>query len=171
MRFPAVLVRLSLFVVLGAACGGAQKSSRPQAADFSLPGVDGSRVQLSHHLEDNKVVLLNFWATWCAPCASELPHLQDMYDSYKDQGFVVVGVSMDGPETRDEVQPFVDRYGLGYPVVIDEDSRVGDLYNPTRAAPFNVLIGRDGTVVWQKEGYHPGDEEELRAQVEKLLRN
>jgi peroxiredoxin len=124
-------------------------------------------VRLSDHR--GKVVLVNFWATWCVPCAAELPHLQRLYEAYADQGFVVLAISMDGPESVAEVVPRARRYGLTFPVLLDEETRVVAVYNPKRSAPFTALIGPDGAVVETREGYSAGDEIAIEADIQALL--
>lgn len=137
------------------------------AEDFALRDVEGHDVRLSNYT--GKVVLLDFWQTWCIPCAAEIPHLQRFYETYKDKGFVVLGISMDGPETVAQVGPFVQRYGLTFPVLLDEETRVTALYNPARSAPLSVLIGRDGRIVRTREGYDAGDEKLIETDVQKAL--
>jgi peroxiredoxin len=82
---------------------------------------------------------------------------------------VVLGVAMDGPETVAQVGPWAQRYGLSFPVLLDEETRVVQQYNPKRAAPFNVMIGRDGAIAKTREGYSAGDEAELEADLKSLL--
>jgi len=142
-----------------------QKSG--QTADFALRDTEGRLVRLSDHR--GKVVLVNFWATWCVPCAAELPHLQRLYEAYGDQGFVVLAISMDGPESVAEVVPRARRYGLTFPVLLDEETRVVAVYNPKRSAPFTALIDRDGTVAKTREGYSAGDEIAIEADIQALL--
>ena len=160
----ACLLALPFMVSACATTGGA----RGGAPDFTLKGVDGRPVRLSQHL-GNKVVLLNFWATRCTPCAYELPHLQALQEKYKDQGLQVISIAMDGPETVASVAPFVRRQGITYPVLLDVESRATGLYNPRRSAPFNVIIGRDSQVVSAREGFAQGDEIELEKTVVALL--
>jgi len=157
------LVNLALIAALG--CGGAQRS--PGGSDFALADTEGRTVRLSDHR--GQVVLLNFWATWCVPCAAELPHLQRIYEQYKDRGFVVLAVSMDGPESVANVAPQARRHGLTFPVLLDEDTRAVGAYNPKRSAPFTVLIGRDGSIAGTREGYSAGDERAMEAEVQALL--
>jgi peroxiredoxin len=160
---------LAAVLVLGlAACGGSQAGAGSgQAADFALRDTAGRTVRLSDHR--GKVVLLNFWATWCVPCAAELPHLQRLYEQYGDEGFVVLAVSMDGPETSASVDSHARRYGLTFPVLLDEETRVVGVYNPKRTAPFTVMIGHDGAVAGTREGFTAGDEIAVEADVKALL--
>jgi peroxiredoxin len=146
-------------------CGCATSRSAP---DFALQDIDGRTFALSQH-SGKEIVLLDFWATWCEPCARELPHLEALSQRYKGQGLLVVGVAMDGPETVASVAPFTRRYGVTFPVVLDEDTRVASLYNPRRAAPFMVIIDRAGRVAKTREGYNMGDEKAIEEDVRELL--
>jgi len=82
-----------------------------------------------------------------------MPHLNDMYERYRGQGLVVLGVSIDGPESVAQVRTEVAKLGVTFPVLLDKESEVVALYNPKTSAPYSVLIGRDGTIVRQAEGY------------------
>ena len=135
-----------------------------QVADFTLETIDGKTVHLSDYV-GKKVVLLDFWATWCEPCLAAMPHLQNMYEAHGSDGFVVLSISMDGPETIAEVRSYVQRQGLSFPVLLDEESRAVSLYNPRRSAPYSVLIARDGTILHKRDGYQPGDEIEIEKEV------
>jgi peroxiredoxin len=138
-----------------------------RAADFTLRDTTGRMVRLSDHF--GKVIVLNFWATWCVPCAAELPHLQRLYETYRDQGLVIFAISMDGPETVANVGPHARRHGLTFPVLLDEETRVVAMHNPKRTAPFTVMIDRDGAVARTREGYTAGDEIAVEADIQALL--
>ncbi len=147
---------------------GGTASAGTMAPDFSGRDVGGSTFRLSDHLGKD-VVLLDFMATFCEPCKAELPHLRAMYDQEKPKGLLVVGVAMDGPETVADVPAFVRRFELDFPVVLDEDSRIASLYNPKKSMPLSVLIDKSGHVAVVREGYNPGDEKLVEADIAKAF--
>ena len=156
-------------MLLGCATTPAGEAKGPaQAADFTLRSVEGKNVRLADHLGKD-VIVLSFWATWCTPCLGEMPQLQRIYEAHKAEGLTVMGVSMDGPESVANVEPTIRRYGVTYPVLLDEETRVTAIYNPTRDAPFTVVIDRAGRIVETKLGYTPGDEVPLEQQLVRLL--
>ncbi len=145
----------------------AEATTGSRATDFTLRDVEGRDVRLSDYA--GKVVLIDFWATWCVPCEAAIPHLQEMYEAHKDEGFVILGVAMDGPESVALVPPFVRRYGLTFPVLLDEETRVVSIYNPKRTAPLQVFIDREGRVAKVRQGYSAGDEKFVEEDVVRLL--
>ncbi len=170
---PKPLIISATLLALG--CGAAQNeaatptsgstaSNGVSASDFTTRDVDGKTFRLSDHLGKD-VILIDFWATWCEPCLAEMPHLQRMYEQNKSKGFVVVAVSMDGPDSIAMVPAFPKRNGLTFPVVLDEDSRIASIYNPRKSAPLAVLINRRGQVIKKYEGYNPGDEEHVAEDI------
>lgn len=168
---PHHLVLTTLAALALTSCGpaGHGTSVGAPATNFTLKDVTGRPVSLADNFGKN-VVLLDFWATWCVPCEAEMPHLQRIYQRYKDQGFVLLGISMDGPETVASVAPYVRRMGLSFPVLLDEETQVTNVYNPQRTAPLTVLIDREGRVRRVHPGYKPGDEVELEREVGALLK-
>ena len=113
------------------------------APDFELKGLDGKQVRLSDYR--GKVVLLNFWATWCAPCKIEMPWFVDLQKQYASQGLQVIGVAMDdsGEET---IAKFAKEMGVNYPVLIGKEA-VGDAYGGVEFLPTTFIIDRQGKVV------------------------
>jgi peroxiredoxin len=164
-----------------AACGATNAQSEPAAQsgsaqapagatppDFELDALDGRSVRLSDHLGKD-VVLIDFWATFCDPCLASMPHLDELYKKHKQKGFVVLGVSIDGPDSIAQVKAEVAKLGVTFPILLDQETRVVALYNPKTSAPYSVLIGRDGRVIKKKEGYSTGDGGSLTADVEAAL--
>jgi len=111
------------------------------APDFYLPQLTGGQLTLSAYR--GKVVLLDFWATWCDPCRDEIPRFVDLQTKYGTQGLQIIGVSMDdGPEP---VQEFYRRFNMNYPVVMG-NAKTGELYGGILGLPVAFLIGRNGRI-------------------------
>jgi peroxiredoxin len=123
----------------------------PQAPEFVLTDLDGRTVRLSDF--QGKVVLIDFWATWCGPCRMEVPHLKELYGRYSDRGFVLVGISLDtaGPGV---VRAFVEKHKIPYPIVMG-DQKTARAYGGVTAIPTAFLIDRDGRLVKKYVGYKP----------------
>jgi peroxiredoxin len=114
-----------------------------QSADFTLADLQGK----SWHLQDlrGKVVLVNFWATWCPPCRKEMPDLDALYNKYKDQGFVVLAIS---DEEAAKVAPFIAEHKIGYPVLLDPGRKVNDIF-VVEGIPKSFVYDRSGKLVAQ----------------------
>jgi peroxiredoxin len=117
--------------------------ARRQKADFTLSDLQGK----TWHLRDlkGKVVLVNFWATWCPPCRKEMPDLQALYDKYKDQGFVVLSIS---DEEAAKVSPFITERNISYPVLLDPGRKVNDAF-VVEGIPKSFVYDREGKLVAQ----------------------
>jgi len=152
----------------GAPTASGELSSGPKAPDFELPTLDGGDVRLSDHFGKD-VVLIDFWSTTCDPCMVEMPHLVKMYKKHKDKGFVILAVSLDGPETRAQVNTVVHDKDMIFPILLDEETEIVGKFSPKNELPYAVLINRRGQIVHQRGGYTPGDETSLEAEVEKIL--
>lgn len=139
----------------------AQKKA--EAKNFTVELISGEEFQLSNHKGD--VVLLNIWATWCAPCVEEIPHFVDLYSTYRDKGLEILGVSVDkqGPGV---VVPFIKKHEVNYPVVID-DGTIMDKYGPTMGIPTTYVIGKEGDLRYFAVGALT--KKELEPRIQKLL--
>ena len=119
------------------------------APDFSLPNLKGETVRLKDFR--GKVVILDFWATWCGPCRMEIPHFQELVKRHKQRGLVVVGVAMDEPGAE-VVKPFVKKSGIEY-VVLLGDTYTANRYGGVNALPTTFVIDRQGRVIKKYVGY------------------
>jgi len=180
MRLIVAALALASLTTIGcgpatAGAGGAdtadEASDFPKAPDFTLQTLDGDTVTLSD-FEGDKVVLIDFWATTCDPCLAEMPELLKLYDAKKPEGFEVLAINTDGPETRAQVSQTVAKMNMIFPIPLDEETTVMDRFNPKGAMPFTCVIDRSGHVVFKRVGYQPGDEsswKKLLAAVEGAL--
>ena len=115
------------------------------APDFALPALDGRSTRLTDYR--GKVVLLNFWATWCAPCRVEMPWLAEFDRRYRDQGLEIVGINLDDPLTsREKIAGFAHDRGAAYPILLGTNE-VADAYGGARFLPQTFFIGPDGRVL------------------------
>lgn len=172
--FGTALLWAGLLGVGCAPAGAAQSAAEPppvtsRPPDFELRALDGSSVRLSEHI-GRQVVLLDFWATYCEPCLRAMPELDALYVKYKAQGLLVLGVSIDGADSLNDVRADVQKLGISFPILLDQDTRVVALYNPKTSAPFSVLIGRDGRVLSKREGYATGAADALERDIVAALR-
>jgi peroxiredoxin len=111
------------------------------APDFRLENLDGSEVRLSDYR--GQPIVLNFWATWCAPCRKEIPQFVDAYKRFRGDGLMVIGVNLQ--EGKSIARGYVEDYGMQFPVAIDIDGEVGDAYR-LLGLPVTYFIDRDGVV-------------------------
>ena len=123
----------------------------PKAPDFALQNNKGEIVKLSDYA--GKVVVLDFWATWCGPCRMEIPGFIKLYDKYNEQGVEVIGVSLD-QQGWNVVKPFMDQYKIDYPVVLG-NREVVNAYGGITGIPTTFLINRKGEIVERLVGYRP----------------
>jgi peroxiredoxin len=146
---------------VGAALGvGAGDEPVPETAIQTL---DGDLLTLDDLR--GKVILVNLWATWCPPCVLEMPGFQKVYQDYKDQGFVVLGVSQDRGHPR-EVRAFLEEKGITYPVAMASSVNLGGMTSGG-TLPTSFLVGKDGTIRHRVEGIFA--EPTLRLAVKRLL--
>ena len=146
LALVAVTPPLELAAADAGACDPAGKAAN---LNFTLKDVNGKDVNLNAYR--GKVILLDFWATWCAPCKVEIPGFVALYKRYQPQGFIVLGVSIDDPVSK--LTPFVARFKMNYPVLIGLGrGDLQDAFGPLVAFPTSFVIGRDGKICRQLTG-------------------
>jgi len=158
----ALLIILTLVLLINGCAGGSEASVARVgglAPDFQLQDVDGKSVALGN-LQD-KPLLLNFWATWCPPCRSEMPYIQQVYDEWSDKGLVVLAINVG--ESSAKVKEFMQSYGLSFPVLLDTKEKVTQIYN-IGGIPTTFFIDRDGIIQVKIIGAFPS-----KAAIEKDL--
>jgi peroxiredoxin len=142
--------RVFAFVLMAALATGislAQKSK--PAPNFKLTAHDGRVVELAKL--KGKVVVVNFWATWCGPCRKEIPGFMDVHTQYKDKGVVVVGVSLD-QDGWEVVKPYVERTKINYPVVVAENG-LAEAYEIPNAIPATYVVDKKGNIAKSHIGF------------------
>lgn len=144
---------------------GLQKMSPgTQSINFRLDNLSGNVVSL--HSYEGKVVLLNFWASWCGPCRSEMPSLESLYKRFRHKGFVVLGVNLQ--QSPGTIKPFVKKFGLTFPVLLDRSGRVALSY-AARALPTTYLINKKGEVTSRIVGAHNWSSPQVSKLIEALV--
>ena len=114
-----------------------------QAPKFTLNNLEGKQVKLGDYL--GKVVILNFWASWCIPCKEEMPLIQSAYEKYRDHGLVVLGVNMTDLDDRKAIDKFVQETGVTFPIVLDESGSVSNDYRVI-SIPTSFFIDQTGII-------------------------
>ncbi|MBI3616477.1 MAG: TlpA family protein disulfide reductase [Candidatus Omnitrophica bacterium] len=152
------IIILSLFS-LGLAEATPQRKPAP---DFQVTDLSGKSLQLSTFRE--KVVLLDFWATWCPPCRAELPHFKELHAAYKGKGLQVIGLSVG--EKADVVKSFVQSNGISYPIGI-ASGKEEEAFGGIRGIPTTFLIDKEGRIAGRYVGYQ--DKKVFEEQIRALL--
>ncbi len=162
--FAAATLVISSSCTSSANASAKASNNRKIAPDFSLTDANGTLVKLSDYR--GKVVLLNFWATWCGPCQLEIPWFEEFEQQYKSKGFEVIGVSMDD-DGWSVVKPYIAEHKLNYRVLLGNDS-VSQLYGGLDALPTTFLIDRDGKFAFNAHIGLAGKNEYL-SEIQSLL--
>ena len=167
-RWRGVLLGLAVLagLLLGSAAAAAEPDLGPlldalgvlpvaketEAPDFTLPDLAGHARRLAGFR--GQVILMNFWATWCAPCRAEMPAMERLYQQMKDDGFTIVAVNFG--ETAEQVKPFVEELRLTFPILLDREGQASRLYR-VFSLPTTFLLDRHGALVGRAVGAREWD--------------
>jgi peroxiredoxin len=162
--FSLRIVASVAFVVVAGSASSAIAPTTP-APDFSLHAMSGPNMRLKD--QRGRVVMVNFWATWCAPCQQEMPQLNRLYQKYRSSGFVLLGVNVDDDSSK--AADLATKLGITFPVLLDADKTVSKLYDVS-TMPSTMLIDRDGKVRYVHRGYLAGYEDAYATQIRELLK-
>ena len=144
---------------------GIQRITPPvEASDFTLNNLEGFEVSLKDFSE--KVVFLNFWATWCGPCRSEMPAMEKLWQIFKKEAFVILAVDL--REGKEEVSSFMNDYALTFSVLLDSRGEVGSVY-AVRAIPTTLLIDSEGRIIGRALGARDWASENAFDLIEHLI--
>ncbi|HHJ16442.1 MAG TPA: TlpA family protein disulfide reductase [Gammaproteobacteria bacterium] len=135
------------------------------APDFTLKSSSGENLRLSEYR--GEVVMINFWASWCAPCRQEMPLLDALYNQYQPMGFTILGVNVE--EDSGKAKKLLGELPVSFPILFDNKSDVSKLYNVV-AMPSTVLVDRNGNMRYLHQGYKPGYEDVYQQQIRELIK-
>lgn len=169
--YTLLLITGAAWIILSAETSSTSSEiSAPQvgflAPNFTLNGIDGKPYTLSKFR--GKAVLINLWATWCPPCRAEMPAIEIIYQEFRDQGFIVLAVNATSQDEPSAIAPFLDQYGITFPVLLDETGNISTIYK-LQSLPSSYFIDRQGVVQEVIIG-GPMSEALLRTRVEQILK-
>lgn len=164
----SVIAVAFLIAVLTASCqrGGERVGESAKAPDFTLSDLQGNKVSLAEWR--GKVVVIEFWATWCPPCRESVPEVNTLYARFKDKNFRLLAIAVDkGADALSGVRAFVEEQGVSYPVLLD-DGEASKSYS-VMSIPVLFIVDKEGKVVKRRTGFVPGLAEDLSKEIEVLL--
>ena len=163
-----VLALLSFLVALPVSAAQLTAvDKRSLVPEFELQDLKGKSRTLSEF--KGKVTVVSFWASWCEPCKQELGFMKKFRKTYGDQGFEVLAVATDAPETRSKVRTIVKRKKWKNPILMDTEGAVSALLNPRGSMPYAMFIDRQGRLAYAHEAYASGDEVAYEEAIKALL--
>ena len=176
-----VLVLASLASTGSLACGSSMASGKGSesagsdsslvgnpAPDFSLKAVAGGSGTVSLKALRGKVVLVDFWGTFCEPCKKSFPRLQELHDKLSAKGLKIVGISEDESDDKDKIPGFGETFGAKFTLGWDEDKTIAKAYKPA-TMPSTFIIDKKGVVRFAHVGFHDGEEVEVEREIKELL--
>lgn len=168
MRLARIVASWMMLSLLLASLPALADEPSGALAGLVIDNVKGGSVKFADFV-GKKPIVISFWATFCKPCKAEMPFLQKLHDTYSPQGLVVVGISLDTPETEAGIRTYVDKNHYTYTQCIDRQSQATDALNPKSVLPFLILVDRNGKIVLTKDGFSVGDQGALEQKVKALL--
>ncbi len=142
-------------------------NSFSQTYDFSLSDVDGNTVTLKSLLEKGPV-MVQFWALWCIPCKEEMKVNAELYEKYKDSGYVYAALNQDSPKSSAKVKAYTESKNFKFPVLMDSDLKIFEQFGGQNL-PFSVFISKKGDIIKTYTGYISGDESKLEEDIKKAI--
>jgi thiol-disulfide isomerase/thioredoxin len=170
LRSPKILTYGAVIVCLAALAGYSLRSKPPSTAlsqpapQFSLSNLEGKQVGLTDFA--NKIIVVDFWATWCGPCREEIPQLNKLYEDYRGKGFEIVGISMDTDDPA-SIKQFTKDLRMEYTVVIGNDNVAQD-FGGVMGLPTKFIIDRKGNIIKKFTGYSPSVIREIEETIKQL---
>jgi len=137
-----------------------------KAPDFSAKDLNGNNIKLSE-IKD-KVIVLDFWASWCIPCKKSMPHLADLYNKLKDTSFTIIGINLD--DDKNKINSFKESIGIEIPfsIIHDKESKLPELYN-VEGMPTTIIIDKQGTIKFKETGFDSVLKEKIDKTIYELV--
>lgn len=132
--------------------GTSYETDSVSAPDLTLKTMDGEQINLAE--QQGKVILVNFWATWCGPCRKEIPDLTQLYSDLQDDGLLIVGIAVD-KEGAEVVKPFLEKQSVNYPIVLDPDQSTEKHFDAMYGLPTTYVVNPEGKIVRRVLGIFP----------------
>ena len=137
--------------------------------DFTVDDINGNEIKLSQHVE-NGPVMLGFWRSWCPSCKEEQRNMQLLFEKYKTKGFSYIGVNIDNQKSVSKVKSYVSAMGFTFPVILDTDKKIFEMYGGSEeAVPYYLIISKDKKVLHTHLGYKSGDEKMIEDEIKEAL--
>jgi thiol-disulfide isomerase/thioredoxin len=141
-----------------------------QLPNVNIKNIQGANVNISKLNNDEKPIIISFWATWCKPCKAELNTIAEIYDEWVEEtGVKLVAISIDDARSSSRVEPYVNAQSWDYLVLMDPNGDLKRAMNVNNV-PHTFLIDGSGKIVWDHNNYSPGDEEELYEELVKIAK-
>ena len=131
--------------------------------NLTLKSIRGQNIKLKEYLSKGPI-LINFWATWCAPCIKEMVYLEEFENKYKNNGFSVISISVDSQKSFSQVRSYIKTKKYSFDVFLDPNMQIFKKLNGN-LMPTNILVDRNGKIIWRHYGYLPGDEKKMEEKI------
>ncbi|MEO0076763.1 MAG: TlpA disulfide reductase family protein [candidate division WOR-3 bacterium] len=160
-KYPLLLFLILFFLYCGRP--STQHKQTAKLTDFTLEEINGSKIKLSEL--KGKVVLVDFWATWCPPCRTAIPHLERIYTDYKTQGLIVLGISLD--QDKEQIKTFLKNNPISYSILFG-DKQIANNYQ-VEAIPTLILFDKKGNMALREVGFSEENISNLEQKIKELL--
>jgi cytochrome c biogenesis protein CcmG, thiol:disulfide interchange protein DsbE len=137
--------------------------------DFTAEDIDGNTIKLSSYI-DKGPVMLGFWRSWCPSCKEEQRNMKILYEKYKSDGFTYIGLNIDNQKSVSKVKSYVSSMGFTFPVILDTDKKIFEMYGGSEdAVPYWLIIGKDKKILHTHLGFKTGDEKTIEDEIKEAL--